>query len=254
MGLVDGKCGLVTGSAGGIGRAVARRLSAEGASVLVTDLESSRDGGEETVRLIEGDGGRASFVAGDVATEDDQARLVRECVSAYGRLDFAHNNAGVELHGTVEATSVEEWDHLMDVNLIGVWLGMKHQMAQMRKQGDGGSIINTASLAGVMGFPGFAAYVAAKWGVIGLTRAGAIEGADASIRVNAICPTAVRTPMIDRFAPDMQEQLIRPQAIKRISEPEEVAEAVIWLASDRSSLVTGGPFYIELGTVAGFAV
>lgn len=250
MGLVDGKAGLVTGAAGGIGRACAIALAAEGAAVAVNDLERQREQGEETVRQIEEAGGRATFVAADVAAEDDQRRLVAETVAAFGRLDFAHNNAGIELHGTVEETTVAQWDALMDVNLKGVWLGLKHQMVQMRLDG-GGSIVNTASLAGVIGFPGFAAYIAAKHGVIGLTRAAALEGAEAGIRVNAIVPTIVRTPMVERFAPEEEEHLTAPQAIKRFSEPSEVAEAVVWLISDRSSLVTGVPFKIDLGASAG---
>jgi NAD(P)-dependent dehydrogenase (short-subunit alcohol dehydrogenase family) len=220
--------------------------------VVVTDLESQRAEGEQTVRLIEQAGGGAVFVAGDVTEEEDQRRLVEECVSAFGRLDFAHNNAGIEHKATVEETTVEDWDAVLDVNLKGVWLGMKHQMAQMRRQG-GGSIVNTSSLAGVLAFRGFAAYIASKFGVIGVTRAAALEGADAGIRINAIVPTAVRTAMIDRFDPEMQSHLVAPQAIKRISEPSEVAEAVVWLVSDRSSLVTGTPFHIELGTTAGYS-
>jgi NAD(P)-dependent dehydrogenase (short-subunit alcohol dehydrogenase family) len=252
MGLVEGKGGLVTGAAGGIGRACALCLAGEGASVVVTDLDSQRAEGEETVRLIEQAGGRALFVAGDVTEEEDQRRLVEQCVSAFGRLDFAHNNAGIEYRATVEETTIADWDAVLDVNLKGVWLGMKHQMAQMRRQ-RGGSIVNTSSLAGVLAFRGFAAYVASKFGVIGVTRAAALEGADAGIRVNAIVPTAVRTPMIERFDPEMQSHLVAPQAIKRISEPSEVAEAVVWLVSDRSSLVTGTPFNIELGTTAGYS-
>jgi NAD(P)-dependent dehydrogenase (short-subunit alcohol dehydrogenase family) len=253
MGLVDGKAGLVTGAAGGIGRAVATTLAAEGAAVVLTDLESGRAGGEEAVREIEAAGGRATFVAADVAVEEDQVRLVEVAIAVFGRLDFAHNNAGVELHGSVEETTEEQWDALMAVNLKGVWLGMKHQMAAMRK-GGGGSIVSTSSLAGVMGFPGFAAYIAAKHGVIGLTRAAALEGAEAGIRVNAIVPTIVRTPMVERFAPDQEQHLTAPQAIKRFSEPSEVAQAVAWLISDRSSLVTGVPFRIDLGTSAGHGV
>jgi NAD(P)-dependent dehydrogenase (short-subunit alcohol dehydrogenase family) len=252
VGLIDGKAGLVTGAAGGIGRACALCLAGEGGSVLVTDLESQRAEGRETVRLIEQAGGRAIFVAGDVTDEEDQRRLAEECVSAFGRLDFAHNNAGVELSATVEETTVESWNKVLAVNLKGVWLGMKHQMAQMRKQG-GGSIINTSSLAGVMAFRGLAAYVASKFGVVGISRAAALEGADAGIRVNAIVPTAVRTPMIERFDPQQQEFLVAPQAIKRISKPSEVAEAVLWLASERSSLVTGTAFNIDLGTTAGYS-
>jgi NAD(P)-dependent dehydrogenase (short-subunit alcohol dehydrogenase family) len=250
MGLVDGKAGIVTGAASGIGRACAIALGTEGAAVVVTDLERQRTQGEETVALVEAAGGRAVFVPGDVTSEDDQREIVQACVDAFGRLDFAHNNAGIELHGTVEETSVADWDALMDVNLKGVWLGLKHQMAHMRRHG-GGSIVTTSSLAGVMGFPGFAAYIAAKHGVIGVTRAAALEGAAAGIRVNAIVPTIVRTPMVARFSPDEEEHLTAPQAIKRFSEPSEVAESVVWLVSDRSSLVTGVAFRIDLGTSAG---
>jgi NAD(P)-dependent dehydrogenase (short-subunit alcohol dehydrogenase family) len=252
MGLVDGKAGIVTGAAGGIGRACALGLAREGGSVVVTDLESQRVEGDETVRLIAEGGGRAIFIAGDVTDEQDQRRLVQECVAAFGRIDFAHNNAGVELTATVEDTTVADWDKVLAVNLKGVWLGIKQQMAQMRTQG-GGSIVNTSSLAGVMAFRGIAAYVASKFGVIGITRAAALEGADAGIRVNAIVPTAVRTPMIERFDPQLQDHLIAPHAIKRMSEPREVAEAVVWLASDRSSLVTGTQFSLDLGTTAGYS-
>lgn len=252
MGLVDGQAGLVTGGAGGIGRACALGLAREGAAVIVSDLVSQRAGGEETVSLIEAAGGRATFVPGDVTDERDQRRLVKECVSAFGRLDFAHNNAGIELTATVEETTSEDWDKVLAVNLKGVWLGLKAQMAQMRIQ-NGGSIINTSSLAGVLPFRGIAAYVASKFGVIGITRAAALEGADAGIRVNAIVPTAVRTPMIERFDPQLRDSLVAPHAIKRMSEPSEVAEAVVWLASDRSSLVTGTPFNLDLGTTAGYS-
>jgi NAD(P)-dependent dehydrogenase (short-subunit alcohol dehydrogenase family) len=252
MGLVDGRSGIVTGAAGGMGRASAVCFATEGASVLVTDLESQRAGGEETVRLIEDAGGRAFFVPADVASEDDQRRLVRECVSAYGRLDFAHNNAGVDHQGTVEETTVEDWRRVMDVNLKGVWLGMKHQLAQMRAQG-GGSIVNTASLGGLMAIPRLAAYIASKHALIGLTRAAALEAADAGIRVNAICPSTTRTPMLAQLDPERVEQIVQPHAIKRLCEPEEVADAVVWLASDRASLVTGVPVRLDLGAGAGFA-
>jgi NAD(P)-dependent dehydrogenase (short-subunit alcohol dehydrogenase family) len=252
MGLIDGKSGLVTGSASGIGRSCAIGLAGEGASVLVVDLESQRAAGEETVRLIEEAGGRGAFAAGDVTHEAAHARLVEECVGAFGGLDFAHNNAGITLHGTVEDTEAAAWDALHAINLRGAWLGMKYQMAYMRQHG-GGSIVNTSSLAGVMAFRGMAAYVSAKHGLVGLTRAAALEGADAGIRVNAIIPTAVRTPALEVFDPEISEQLVAPQAIKRISDPAEVAEAVIWLVSDRSSLTTGAEFKLDLGTTAGYS-
>jgi NAD(P)-dependent dehydrogenase (short-subunit alcohol dehydrogenase family) len=173
-------------------------------------------------------------------------------VSAFGRLDFAHNNPGVDLQATVEETTVEQWDRVIDVNVKGIWLGMKHQLARMRKQGSG-SIINTASLGGLMAIQGLAAYIASKHAVIGITRAGALEAADAGIRVNALCPSTTRTPMVAQLDPERVREIIRPHAIKRLCEPHEVAEAVVWLASDRSSLVTGTAFKADLGLGAGVA-
>ena len=250
MGLVDGKAGLITGAAGGIGRATALAFAREGASVAVNDLESRRSDAEETARLIEEAGGRALVVTGDVTSATDQQALVAATVSAFGRLDFAHNNAGVELQATVEETDEDGWDRMLDVNLKGVWLGMKHQLPQMRSQG-GGAIVNTASLAGLLAVPGLAAYIASKFGVVGLTKAAAIEVADANIRVNCVCPAATRTHMVERLPPERQAELVAPQAVKRIGEPEEVAEAVVWLCSDRASLVTGTAFAIDLGSTAG---
>ena len=242
--------GIVAGAAGGIGRATALTFAREGAAVLVNDLESRRKDGEETVRQIEEAGGRARFVAGDVTSAADQARLVAETVAAFGRLDFAHNNAGVELQATVEETDEDGWDRMLDVNLKGVWLGMKHQLPQMRSQG-GGAIVNTASLAGLLAVPGLAAYIASKFGVVGLTKAAALEVADANIRVNCVCPAAIRTYMIERLSPERQAELVAPQAVKRLGEPSEVAEAVVWLCSDRASLVTGTAFSTDLGSTAG---
>jgi len=250
VGLVEGKSGLVTGAAGGIGRATAQAFAREGAAVVVNDLDERRADGEETVRLIEVEGGRAIFVAGDVTEADDQARLVAETVAFFGSLDFAHNNAGVELQAKVEETEEDGWDRMLDVNLKGVWLGMKHQLPQMRAQGRG-AIVNTASLAGLLAVPGLAAYIASKFGVVGLTKAAALEVADVNIRVNCVCPAATRTYMIERLPPERQAELVAPQAVKRIGEPDEVAEAVVWLCSDRASLVTGTAFAIDLGSTAG---
>lgn len=252
MGLVEGRAGIVTGAAGGIGRASAACLAAEGASVLVTDLESQRAGGEETVRMIQDAQGNATFVAADVTDEDDHRRLVAECVAAFGALDFAHNNAGVDLQATVEETTVEDWDRVLGVNVKGVWLGMKHQLAHMRAQRRG-SIINTASLGGLMAIPRLAAYIASKHAVIGITKAAALEAAEAGIRVNALCPSTTRTPMLAQLDSDRVKEIVRPHAIKRLCEPHEIAEAVVWLASDRSSLVTGATFKADLGMGAGVA-
>jgi NAD(P)-dependent dehydrogenase (short-subunit alcohol dehydrogenase family) len=249
-GLVEGKAGLVTGSAGGIGRATALALAREGAAgVLVTDLPSRREDGEETVRLIEQDGGHAVFVPGDVTVAADCEAIVRQTVQAFGHLDFAHNNAGVELQATTVATEEADWERVISVNLKGVWLGMKYQIPAMLRHG-GGSIVNTASLAGLMAVPTLAAYIASKHGVVGLTRAAAVEVANDGIRVNCVCPAAIRTAMMDVLPEERQLELLAPQAMKRFGEPREVAESVVWLCSDRSSFVTGTALSVDAGAMA----
>jgi NAD(P)-dependent dehydrogenase (short-subunit alcohol dehydrogenase family) len=249
-GLVEGKAGLVTGSAGGIGRATALALAREGAvGVLVTDLESRREHGLETVRLIEQLGGHAEFVAGDVSVEADCRALVKHTVQAFGRLDFAHNNAGIELQDSIIDTDEADFDRVIAVNLKGVWLGMKHQIPQMLKDG-GGSIVNTASLAGLIAVPSLAAYIASKHGVVGLTRAAAVEHANDGVRVNCVCPAAIRTAMMDILSEERQLELLSPQAMTRFGEPEEVAESVVWLISDRSSFVTGTALSVDAGARA----
>jgi NAD(P)-dependent dehydrogenase (short-subunit alcohol dehydrogenase family) len=249
-GLVEGKAGLVTGAAGGIGRATALALAREGAAgILVCDLESRRDDGVQTVRLIEQEGGHAEFFAGDVSVEADCLGAVARTVAAFGRLDFAHNNAGVELQDTICGTSEEDFDKVIAVNLKGVWLGMKHQIPAMLQHG-GGSIVNTASLAGLVAVPSLAAYIASKHGVVGLTRAAAVEHANDGIRVNCVCPAAIRTAMMDILPPDRQQELLAPQAMTRFGEPSEVAESVVWLISDRASFVTGTALSVDAGAMA----
>jgi NAD(P)-dependent dehydrogenase (short-subunit alcohol dehydrogenase family) len=249
-GLVEGKAGLVTGAAGGIGRATALVLAREGAAgVMVTDLESRRADGEATVRLIEQDGGHAAFVAGDVSVEDDCRAVVDATLAAFGHLDFAHNNAGVELQDTIVGTEEDDWDRVIAVNLKGVWLGMKYQIAHMLEHG-GGSIVNTASLAGLMAVPSLAAYIASKHGVVGLTRAAAVEVANDGIRVNCVCPAAIRTAMMDVLPEERQLELLAPQAMKRFGTPAEVAESVVWLVSERSSFVTGTALSVDAGAMA----
>ncbi len=249
--LVEGKAGLVTGAAGGIGRATALVLAREGAAgVLVNDLEARRADGEETVRLIEQSGGRARFVAGDVTSAADQQLLVAATVEAFGRLDFAHNNAGIEYHATIPETEEAEFDRIIEVNLKGVWLGMKYQIPQMLSQG-GGAIVNTASLAGLLAVPALGAYIASKFGVVGLTKTAALEFANEGIRVNCVCPAAIRTFMVEHLPPERQAELTAPQAINRLGEPAEVAEAVAWLISDRSSFVTGIALPVDAGSTAG---
>lgn len=249
-GLVEGKAGLVTGSAGGIGRATALALAREGAAgILVTDLASRQADGEETVHLIEQEGGHAVFVPGDVTVAADCQAAVANTVEAFGHLDFAHNNAGVELQDTIVGTGEADWDRVIAVNLKGVWLGMKYQIAHMLEHG-GGSIVNTASLAGLMAVPSLAAYIASKHGVVGLTRAAAVEVANDGIRVNCVCPAAIRTAMMDILPEERQLELLAPQAMKRFGEPAEVAESVVWLVSDRSSFVTGTALSVDAGAMA----
>jgi NAD(P)-dependent dehydrogenase (short-subunit alcohol dehydrogenase family) len=249
-GLVEGKAGLVTGSAGGIGRATALALAREGASVLVTDLPARSRDGEETVRLIAEAGGTAIWLAGDVTVDADAKAAVDATVEAFGRLDFAHNNAGIELQASVTGTTEPEWDAIMNVNVKGVWLGLRHQIETMIAQGGGGAIVNTASLAGLMAVPSLAAYIASKHAVVGLTKAAAVECAEHEIRVNAVCPAAIGTAMIQSLPPQRQLELMAPQAIKRIGQPAEVAEAVTWLISDRASFVTGVAMPVDAGAMA----
>jgi NAD(P)-dependent dehydrogenase (short-subunit alcohol dehydrogenase family) len=249
-GLVEGKAGLVTGAAGGIGRATALALAREGAAgVLVTDLGARREDALETLRLIEQEGGHAEFLAGDVSVEDDCRAMVAATLAAFGHLDFAHNNAGVELQETIVGTDEADFDRVIAVNLKGVWLGMKHQIPAMLENG-GGSIVNTASLAGLVAVPALAAYIASKHGVVGLTRAAAVEHANDGVRVNCVCPAAIRTTMIEALPPDRQQELIAPQAMNRLGEPAEVAESVVWLISDRSSFVTGVALSVDAGAMA----
>jgi NAD(P)-dependent dehydrogenase (short-subunit alcohol dehydrogenase family) len=248
------KAGLVTGAAGGIGRATAVALGREGAAVVVNDVQTRAADGAETVALVEAAGGRAVFVAGDVSRLADQQALVAAVVEGYGRLDFAVNNAGVELSATLVDTTEDEWDTIIDVNLKGVWLGLKTQLAQMVDQGGGGAIVNLSSLAGLIAAPSLGAYVASKHGVIGLTKTAAVEHAQHEIRVNAVCPAAIATDMIRVMEPDRQQELASPQALKRFGTPEEVAEAIVWLLSDRSSFVTGTAMPIDAGSTAGIVL
>ena len=248
--LMTGKAGLVTGAASGIGRACAVRFAAEGASVVVADLESARRGGEQTVQTINDAGGRAEFFACDVSRAEDSQALVAHVVARFGRLDFAHNNAGIGVHALLADTEDEDFDRVVAVNLRGTFLGMKHQIRQM--QGNGGAIVNTASNAGLRGVKRIGAYAATKHGILGLTKNAAIEYANDGIRVNAVCPGAIMTPLATNLPPERQQEILRPQALSRFGEPEEVAAAVVWLCSDEASFVTGVAMPVDAGSVAGW--
>jgi NAD(P)-dependent dehydrogenase (short-subunit alcohol dehydrogenase family) len=251
MALMEGKAGLVTGAASGIGRACAIRFAQEGAAVVVADLERAGAGGEETVAAIEADGGRATFFACDVADAADHEALVSHVVERYGRLDFAHNNAGIGVHRLLHETEDEDFDRVIAVNLRGTFLGMKHQIRQMLRDG-GGAIVNTSSNAGLRAVRLLSAYAASKHGIGGLTKNAAVEYADLGIRVNAVCPGAIMTPLMFNETPERQQEILRPQAMSRFGEPREVAAAVVWLCSDDASFVTGIEMPVDAGSVAGW--
>ena len=251
-GVLTGLAGLVTGAAGGIGRACALRLAREGASVVVADLDSAREGGENTARQIRESGGTAEFAACDVSRGEDAAALVERVVERYGRLDFAHNNAGIPgVHATLADVADDDFDAVLAVNLRGTFLGMKHQIRRMRDQG-GGTIVNTSSNAGLRGIQRIGAYSASKHGILGLTRTAAIEYADDGIRVNAVCPGAIQTRLMEDQPPQRQREIVAPHAIKRAGRVEEVAAAVAFLCSGESSFVTGAAVPVDAGSIAGW--
>ncbi len=248
---LEGKVALVTGGGSGIGRATALVFAREGAKVVVADVLT--EGGEETVQRIKEAGGKAIFVKTDVSKAAEVMALVDSAVSTYGKLDCAFNNAGIEGNMAPTADCTEEnWDRVIAINLKGVWLCMKYEIPEMLRQGSG-AIVNTASVAGFVGFQGLPAYCASKGGIIQLTRAAALEYATRGIRVNAVCPGVIRTPMVDRITggkPDAEAQFTALEPIGRMGAPEEVAEAVVWLCSDAASFVTGHPMVVDGGFIA----
>jgi len=239
-GRLENKVSLVTGGGSGIGRAAALTFAREGAKVLVADAVVA--GGEETVRLITQAGGVAKFVRCDVSKAAEVESLIQAVTEAYGRLDCAYNNAGIAGRIAMTADHEEEqWDRVIAVDLKGVWLCMKYEIRQMLKQG-GGAIVNTASSAGLVGSHGMAAYTAAKHGVVGLTKTASLEYARLGIRINAVCPGVIDTPMVDGMIaerPKLETRLVAVEPIGRKGKPQEIAEAVVWLSSDAASFVTG---------------
>ena len=249
---MKGKIALVTGAATGIGRATAIEFARNGAAVVVSDVNTAE--GLKTANLIENEGGEATFVECDVSASADVEALISQVLKKHGRLDAAHNNAGVEgARVPLIDLTEEQWDAVMAVNLKGVWMCMKHEIPQMLEQG-GGAIVNTSSVAGLMGMKGSTAYGTAKHGVIGLTKTAALEYADRGVRVNAICPGAVRTPMTERLMgndPEREAMYMSIQPIGRFGTTAEIANLVVWLCSDAASLITGTAIPIDCGVMAG---
>jgi NAD(P)-dependent dehydrogenase (short-subunit alcohol dehydrogenase family) len=250
--LMEGKAGLVTGAASGIGRACAMRFAAEGAVVVVADLEAARAGGEQTVRSIRALGGQAEFFACDVSSSADSEALVAHVVKRFGRLDYAHNNAGIGVHRLLHETDDEDFDRVIAVNLRGTFVGMKHQIRAMlaNPAPARGAIVNTSSNAGLRAVMMLSAYTASKHGILGLTKNAAVEYADHGIRVNAVCPGAIMTPLMSAQPPERQQEILAPQAMTRFGDPAEVAAAVVWLCSDEASFVTGVALPVDAGSVA----
>jgi|SRR6185437_4311406 NAD(P)-dependent dehydrogenase (short-subunit alcohol dehydrogenase family) len=251
-GILDGKVAIITGAASGIGRATSLIFAREGAKLVLADVQE--EGGNQTVKLVKDAGASAIFVKVDVSKWADVSAMVAAAVATYGRLDCAFNNAGIDgKGGRVHECTEENWARVMSINLTGVWLCMKAEIDQMLKQGHGGAIVNTSSDAGLIGVSGLPAYVAAKHGVAGLTKAAAIEYGRHKIRVNAVCPGPIRTPMLGKLLnakPGNEEKMARSEPLKRIGEPSEIGEAVAWLCSDRASYVHGLPMPVDGGYMA----
>jgi NAD(P)-dependent dehydrogenase (short-subunit alcohol dehydrogenase family) len=253
MGKLDGKVAVITGSASGIGRASAVRFAGEGAAVVIADLNS--EGGEAAVRDCKEHGGRAVFQKADVASEPEVKALVERAVKEFGRLDVIFNNAGLGgAVGTIEEITGDNWDRTLVILLKSVFLGMKYSVPEMRKVG-GGSIISTASVAGLAGGRGPHAYSAAKAAVVNLTRSVALEVGKDRIRVNCICPGGINTPLIYNRLPGGQQVgeqfLAQLQAIPRAGHPEDIAAMALFLASDDSEWVTGQAMVVDGGLTAG---
>jgi NAD(P)-dependent dehydrogenase (short-subunit alcohol dehydrogenase family) len=252
-GMLDGKSALITGGGGDIGRATALAFAREGARVAVADLRAEAAG--ETVAQVNAAGGQAISLSGDMSKDADVRAMVQTVVATYGRLDCAFNNAGIsgwmiDAGGKKTAEWPEEaFDRMIAVNLKGVWLCMRHELPQMQAQG-GGAIVNTGSIAGLVGLPTSSAYVAAKHGVVGLTKTAALEYAEANIRVNAVCPGYIKTRMTDPIMELRGAAVLAQTPLKRMGNPEEIAEMVVWLSSDRASYVSGAAYNVDGGWMA----
>jgi NAD(P)-dependent dehydrogenase (short-subunit alcohol dehydrogenase family) len=250
-GLVEGKVALVTGAASGIGRATARALVREGARVLLGDRDAAA--GEAAAKELRAAGGEAAFVRADVSEPSDVEGLVEAALAHWERLDCAVNCAGITAPGgPLHEIALADWDRTLAINLTGVFLCLRYEIPVMQRQGRG-AIVNMASGAGLIGVPGLAHYCASKHGILGLTKTAALENARTGVRVNAICPGSVDTPMLQGFlarAPEARAMVLAGQPGGRLGTPDEIAEAALWLCSDRASFVTGASMLVDGGAVA----
>lgn len=249
-GQFTGKVAIVTGGSSGMGRAAALAFAREGANVVVAD--TNVQDGEETVRRFKDSGAEALFVPADVSQASAVEALVNTTIATYGRLDYAFNNAGInEEHGPLTDCTEAEWDRIISINLKGIWLCMKYEIPQMLKLGRG-VIVNTASVVGLTGGRGFPAYVASKHGIIGLTKAAALDYGKQGIRVNAVCPGTIYTSMYERRVgndPETTARIISEIPLQRLGQPQDIAEAVIWLCSEGASFVTGHSLVVDGGDI-----
>lgn len=249
--IFENKVAIVTGGSYGIGQATAIAFARRGAKVVIADWLEDKE--QVTLNQVKAAGGEALFVQCDVSKAADVVALIDKTLLTFGRLDFAFNNAGIEgVSAPAHECTQKNWEQVLSVNLTGTWLCMKHEIPHMLKAGKG-AIVNCASVAGLIGFPGLPAYVASKHAVVGLTKTAALENARQGIRINAVCPGVIRTAMVDRITGKnkaVEQQFADQEPVGRFGEPAEVAEAVIWLCSDAASFVTGHSLPVDGGWVA----
>jgi len=242
--MFNGKVALVTGGGSGIGRATVLEFIKEGAKVFVIDV--NKESGEETLAKVKEIGGDSYYYQADVSIEDQVESSISKCIKIYGKVDYCHNNAGIVICSRTADCTVEVWDKVINTNLKGVWLCMKHEIRHMLSQGHG-AIVNTSSISGLIGRAGDMPYNVSKFGIVGLTKTAALEYANKNIRINCVCPAAIHTSWVKRVT----NGLCKLHPMNRIGEPKEVADAVLWLCSDKSSFVTGHALVVDGGRIAG---